>query len=563
SDGGFVSFCKAVDYLQQNTQMSFEDVTSSINWHAQDGCGANDSCQADQFYNANDFVGVGPKDGYQSNRSSALPYVSQYEYRQNGVLVTKTPTQNRAGEINIAHNESPNGMLHELLHALYAAHEHQRWDRGNFVDIDPIRLSNASSNTNFDPVNYFSEFMPDPRRADIYNLTTNTDGFPLRMYGGFDQASIMRYSSGMMLKLSGADLLWHIKQPHLGFQRHFRILLKDGTASPYDNLAINNETGSLAVTTFQDDWYSAQFDIEYVGTFNNVDRFKIWNRKSNQYLFDNNGVVGFVDAAGLAAKGGSAQWNLIPGGADGEFLIKANSATQRYMTKSGNNLGLVGSAPSTPWIIKARTLVDERPETLRLSMMDKVGLHINYGKYFAIRHTDGADENLLDNPALGIFVNGSALSLKATVYPNGDASLYYFTQCGKSTQSDTLCIYDAVFNRNIRTNVAGTLSLNVPNTVTSDFERWELIPRKEGYFHIKNLSTNKYWSKPQTVNGVVGVISMVDESSGLIGEWLLNDVPYDEDEDGDVSYKEGKQRSQSCVDALNAQPGATPVGVNY
>lgn len=570
NEPSFVSFCKAVDFLQQNTQISFEDMTPSINWNALDGCAeeTNFSCAPLDLYDQYKIVQVGRTLG----RSYATPYSAAYFYRKDGVV--GFGTLRKAPIYNLNPGVSPAVALHELLHLLYAGHEHQRWDRDNYVDIDPVKLSNATSN--FDPVNYFKEFMPEPFFINP-STTTNYDGYPFRMYGGFDQASIMRYTDGMLLKLSSSDLLWHIKQPHSGFNRDFRILLKDGTVSPYDNLAINNESGPLAVSTFQDGWSSTQFDIEYVGTFwnalsgKNEDRFTI-RHKSGQYLFDNNGVISFVDIAGLASAGGSAQWNLEVGAADGDFSIKSNGSKSRYMSNSGNNLTLAEAKPSTPWIIKARTLVDERPETLRLSMMDKVGLHINYGKKFTIKHKDGTPNNLSDNPMVGQYQNGSTLSLKATV-PTYGISLWYFTQCGqstKSTRSDTLCINDAVFNHTVRTNTAGTLIQNVPNSVTTDFERWQLIPRKEGFFHIKNLVTGKYWSKPQTVNGVTGVITMVDQVSA--GEWLLNDVPVDEDEDGDISYKEGKQRSQSCVDALNAADAnqavvegraPRPVGIDY
>jgi hypothetical protein len=540
----YKNFCSAIDYYQQNTHISFEDVN---------------------------YLNLDPGE----NAKKHLLVVGGKDQEIN--LGTPPQSSLASGDLMLGgfvslvyglHNASTASAVHEFGHALGLWHEHQRLDRDGYVDVKPDLLL-----------------------KEDYLLGWRL-GTGLSMWGGFDHASIMRYDQNAMLKLNNDSLLWHAKNPPKDYSvspprnitREFFILAKDTTLdNSFDNLAISNDNSSgidaaaLQVQSFADYKWGAHFDFEWVGSGN---RFRIKHRWSGKYLSgkDTSGQVALIDLP--TSSNTLAQWDLIPANGatgnalpessipnsddDGEFLIKNAAAgvngggplgSYTHLKKSNNSSILVlgSSGNAQTWIIKARNLHDE--EKPALSNMDRVGLHIKYKKSFIVKHVDSTPNNPSDNPV--VYYAGSAgYKAGATTKP---AYLGFNTDCDVIDKSSPyLCMIEKGYiNSNIHALNNGSLLFahngllldNGEFSNVNDYKAsmlWSIIPR-EDHFVIKNKLTGKYWSKPQAD----GKITMVTWSSGNVGKWLIDD-----NLEGKTSYSQGKQRSATCATALGK-------GLNY
>lgn len=563
-----LNFCKAIDYLQLNTQLKFVDKGPELNFYTVNVCNSEDGPLVCQDY----WITNGDPSGY-AVVSGTGGDISYGAAPSNGAIPGTS-------YIALTQGASARTALHEIIHLAWGGHEHQRYDRDDY-----IHLKVDSSH----PADYTKGF---------YEYAGIQTG--IGMWGGFDHASIMRYDDSM-LRLSNQELMTLLKQSQPAgsapFSRQLAILRKDSTdptaavmnatlpllpgtalGDLYDNQTLGNQYGDALVPKdsnvpprlqpFNIGEWSSNYDFEWVQGNN----FRIKQRWNGRYLAASGSSVIFK--ANPLGTDATAQWELVvavPAGSSssyadttktGEFHLK-NIASSRYLVGDSvtGNVTLIQTAPqfSQAWIIKARTLHDREDNATELSMLDKVALHVNYGSFFTFKaHGNSA-------AVLGpVYSQSSAMgTLRAASLASGSApTLYYFDKnCFGAgvpdTQSKYLCIRERWTGWVIRAEPATSAVYSSPDsgsysTTTyptsqqyKDSMLWELVPiytrdPAGRHFRLKNKLNGKYWSAPATN----GNVTMVDLPGA--GKWLIND----ELTNGNPDYKHGKQRSAACAAAL-------------
>lgn len=567
------NFCAAIDYLQLNTQLKFIDKGPSLNFQQYpNGCDDNGICEgyiwdSTPRYQGGRYTKV---EGIPGNISHATSPPAGWDGATSAITF-----------VRLVEGASKRTALHELMHMVWSAHEHQRYDRDDYlhIKVDPLH--------------------PDDYAKEYYPISGGSPA-PIGMVGGFDHASVMRYDDSM-LRLSNKELLTHMQQAQpIGspsFSRQFAILMKDSTdptaavmnatlplpdgallGDLFDNKTLGNQYGDALVPKdpnvpprlqpFNIGEWSSNYDFEWVQGNN----FRIKQRWNGRYLAASGTSVIFKPNP--SSTDATAQWELVvavPSGSPsgyadttktGEYHLK-NISSSRYLVGNSvsGSLSLIQTTPqfAQAWIIKARTLHNREDDAVELSMMDKVALNINYGSFFTLKPFGNSGSVLgpvySQSVAMGTL---KAAPLAAGVAP----ALYYFDKnCFGAgfpdTRSKHLCIRERWTGWVVRTEPTTSAVYSAPDsgsysTTTyptsqqyKDSMLWELVPiytrdPAGRHFLLKNKLNGKFWSAP----AANGNITMVDSS--IAGKWLINDELIN----GNPDYKYGKQRSAACAAAL-------------
>lgn len=353
--------------------------------------------------------------------------------------------------------------IHEMFHTLGFNHEQQRADRDEYITINQNSFDNETKG-NFSRVN-----------------SSRTIG-PF----DFDSISMYRYNQ-IALATTVPSELFDIMAKRAPYKREFRLNLVDSTPNNIlDNPTLNVETGTLKANNADVDyeWNSALWDFKYTG---NSDIFLIRNKKTNEYLIDNNGSTS--TARHSAVSGNQNQWHLKT---YDKYFILQNASSNKYLRKSstGNIYSTSISSWASKWLVQA---VSTSSATGGLTPADKLALHQVYGYEFRIQLSDNTS-NTSDNPSLHVQDSYSGNNIDVTAAESGwHSAMWSLERVGRFFRIKNKWTGEYLHTENnvIERDHPGTTNNNGADIADWWSAQWDLEIEGKG-FRIKNRWTGMY-----------------------------------------------------------------------